>query len=64
MPRRHLLVLLHPARRGADLLGDIGGVERLDLEGTGTCHGATLRTLLVRFVLLKVDRWNRKARTR
>ncbi len=29
--RRHLLVMLDPARCGADLFGDIGGVERLDL---------------------------------
>ncbi len=31
MARRHLLVMLNPARRGTDLFGDIGGVERLDL---------------------------------
>ena len=31
MPRRHLLVMLDPARCSTDLLGDIGGVERLDL---------------------------------
>ncbi|MNG31450.1 hypothetical protein D3C84_1172590 [compost metagenome] len=31
MPRRHLLVVLDPTGCGADLLGDIGGVEGLDL---------------------------------
>ncbi len=49
MARRHLLVMLYPARRGADLLGHVGGVERLYLERIARCHGVTLRTLLVRF---------------
>jgi hypothetical protein len=31
MPRRHLLVMLDPTRCGADLLGHIGGIERLNL---------------------------------
>ena len=49
MPRRHLLVMLDPARCGADLLGHIGGVECLNLKRIARCHGVTLRTLLVRF---------------
>ncbi len=49
MPWRHLLVMLDPARCYADLLGHIGGVERLNLERIARCHGVTLRTLLVRF---------------
>ncbi len=49
MARRHLLVMLDPARCGADLFGHIGGVERLNLERIARCHGVTLRTLLVRF---------------
>lgn len=49
MSRRHLLVVLDPARCGADLLGHVGGIERLYLERIARCHGVTLRTLLVRF---------------
>ncbi len=49
MPRRHLLVMLDPARCSADLLGHVGGIERLYLKRIARCHGVTLRTLLVRF---------------
>lgn len=49
MSRRHLLVMLDPARCGADLLGHVGGIERLYLKRIARCHGVTLRTLLVRF---------------
>ena len=49
MPRRHLLVMLDPARCGADLFGHIGGIERLYLKRIARCHEVTLRTLLVRF---------------
>ncbi len=31
MPRRHLLVMLDPTRRGADLFADISGIESLNL---------------------------------
>ncbi|MNY44467.1 hypothetical protein D3C86_1794980 [compost metagenome] len=33
MPRRHLLIVLHPPRCGAYLVGDIGGVESLYVQG-------------------------------
>ena len=39
MPRRHLLIMLDPARCGADLLGHVGGIEGLDLYGIARCHG-------------------------
>ncbi len=38
MPRRHLPVLLLPARGGTYLFGHVGGVESLDLQGIGGCH--------------------------
>jgi hypothetical protein len=49
MARGHLLVMLDPTRGGTDLIGDIEGVERLDLKRIGRCHRGTLRTRLVRF---------------
>jgi hypothetical protein len=64
MPGRHLLVMLDPTRCGADLFGDISGIERLNLKRITRCHGRPCALFWCALVLLKVDRWNGKARPR